>query len=102
MPRYLARAIRGAAGGRTPTRVQARLTACGVRPISPIVDATNYVMLELGQPLHAFDLHALAGPGIVVRRSDAGERLTTLDGVERELADDLLICDLEGPSRSPA
>ena len=96
-PRYLARVIRGAAGGRTPTRVQARLSACGVRPISPIVDATNYVMLELGQPLHAFDLRALAGPGIVVRRSEEGERLTTLDGVERDLVDDLLICDLEGP-----
>jgi phenylalanyl-tRNA synthetase beta chain len=96
-PRYLARVIRGAVGGRTPTRVLARLTACGVRPISPIVDATNYVMLELGQPLHAFDLRALAGPGIVVRRSEAGERLETLDGVERELADDLLICDLERP-----
>ena len=96
-PRYLARVIRGATGGRTPIRVQARLTSAGTRPISPVVDATNYVMLELGQPLHAFDLHALAGPGIVVRRSEAGERVTTLDGVERELADDLLICDLEGP-----
>ena len=96
-PRYLARVIRGPGGGRTPIRVQARLTACGVRPTSPLVDATNYVMLELGQPLHAFDLHRLAGPGIVVRRSDPGERLVTLDGVERELEDDLLICDLERP-----
>lgn len=96
-PRYLARVIRGTRGGRTPLLAQARLTACGVRPISPIVDATNHVMLELGQPLHAFDLHRLAGPGIVVRRSEPGERLVTLDGVERELADDLLICDLERP-----
>ena len=96
-PRYLARVIRGAVGGRTPIAAQARLTACGVRPISPIVDATNYVMLELGQPLHAFDLRRLAGPGIVVRRSEADERLTTLDGVERALEDDLLICDLDGP-----
>jgi phenylalanyl-tRNA synthetase beta chain len=96
-PRYLARVIRGASGGRTPIRAQARLTACGVRPISPVVDATNYVMLELAQPLHAFDLRRLAGPGIVVRRSEPGERLTTLDAAERQLEDDLLICDLDGP-----
>jgi phenylalanyl-tRNA synthetase beta chain len=96
-PRYLAKVIRGVGGGRTPLGIQARLTACGMRPISPVVDATNYVMLELGQPLHAFDLDRLAGPGIVVRRSEQGERLTTLDGVERELADDLLICDLDRP-----
>jgi phenylalanyl-tRNA synthetase beta chain len=96
-PRYLARVIRAVGGGRTPLGIQARLTACGMRPISPVVDATNYVMLELGQPLHAFDLDGVAGPGIVVRRSEPGERLTTLDGVERELVDDLLICDLEGP-----
>ncbi|HZN42152.1 MAG TPA: phenylalanine--tRNA ligase subunit beta [Actinomycetota bacterium] len=96
-PRYLARAIIGAGEGRTPLAVQARLTACGTRPISPIVDATNYAMLELGQPLHAFDLRRLAGPGIVVRRSGPGERVETLDGVDRELDDDLLICDLEEP-----
>jgi phenylalanyl-tRNA synthetase beta chain len=96
-PRYLARAIADAGEGRTPIRVQARLTACGTRPISPIVDATNYAMLEVGQPLHAFDLRRLAGPGIVVRRSEPGERVVTLDGVERELDDDLLICDLDGP-----
>ena len=96
-PRYLARIVRGIGPGRTPILVQARLTACGVRPISPIVDATNVVMLDLGQPLHAFDLRRLAGPGIVVRRSEPGERLETLDGVERELDDDLLICDLDRP-----
>jgi phenylalanyl-tRNA synthetase beta chain len=96
-PRYLARVIRGLDERRTPLPVQARLTACGMRPISPVVDATNYVMLELGQPLHAFDLDRLAGPGIVVRRSEPGERLTTLDGIERELADDLLICDADRP-----
>lgn len=96
-PRYLARVTRGVGGGRTPLRDQARLTVCGMRPISPVVDATNYVMLELGQPLHAFDLDRLEGPGIVVRRSEPGERLTTLDGIERELADDLLICDRERP-----
>jgi phenylalanyl-tRNA synthetase beta chain len=96
-PRYLARVLVGAEVGRTPPSVQARLTSCGARPISPIVDATNYAMLELGQPLHAFDLRRLAGPGIVVRRSEPGERVETLDGVDRELDDDLLICDLDGP-----
>jgi phenylalanyl-tRNA synthetase beta chain len=95
---YLAKILRGASGGATPIRVQARLTAAGMRPLAPIVDATNYAMLELGQPLHAFDLDRLAGPGIVVRRAGAGERLTTLDGVERDLIDeDLVICDLEKP-----
>ena len=97
-PFYLARVLRGASHGSTPLRAQARLTAAGMRPVAPIVDATNYAMLELGQPLHAFDMQRLAGPGIVVRRAEAGERLMTLDGVERELSEeDLLICDLEGP-----
>ena len=65
---------------------------------SNVVDATNYTMLELGQPLHGFDMDLLAGPGIVVRRASEGERLTTLDDVERVLSDeDLLICDLEKP-----
>jgi phenylalanyl-tRNA synthetase beta chain len=97
-PRYLARVIRGLGAGRTPLRAQARLTASGVRPIAPAVDATNYAMLERGQPMHAFDLHRVAGPRIVVRRAAAGERIVTLDDVERSLeADDLLICDAERP-----
>jgi phenylalanyl-tRNA synthetase beta chain len=97
-PHYLARVIRGIRPGVSPLRVQARLTAAGMRPISAVVDATNYAMLELGQPLHAFDLTRLAGPGIVVRRADEGERLTTLDGIERTFtADDLLICDRDRP-----
>jgi phenylalanyl-tRNA synthetase beta chain len=96
--RYVARVIRGLASRPSPLRVQARLTACGMRPISSVVDATNYAMLELGQPLHGFDMSLLAGPGIVVRRAREGEGLTTLDGVERELrSTDLLICDLERP-----
>ena len=79
-------------------RIQARLTASGMRPVSAVVDATNYAMLELGQPLHAFDMDRLAGPGIVVRHAADGERLVTLDDVERTLdAEDLLICDLERP-----
>jgi phenylalanyl-tRNA synthetase beta chain len=69
-----------------------------MRPIDAVVDATNYVMLELGQPLHGFDLAHLAGPGIVVRRATDGERLTTLDDVERTFtAEDLLICDVDRP-----
>ena len=97
-PRYLARVIRGVRPATSPLRVQARLTASGMRPINAVVDATNYAMLELGQPLHAFDLDRLAGPGIVVRRAVDGEPLRTLDDVERALtSEDLLICDLEGP-----
>ena len=95
-PRYLAKVVRGVTVGPAPITVQARLTASGMRPVSNVVDATNYAMLELGQPLHAFDLHVLAGPGIVVRRAEAGERLVTLDDVERVLIDeDLVIADLE-------
>jgi phenylalanyl-tRNA synthetase beta chain len=97
-PRYLARVLRGATAAPSPLRVQARLWAAGMRPISAVVDATNYAMLEIGQPLHAFDLALLAGPGIVVRRAHQGERLVTLDEEERALTDDdLLICDLERP-----
>ena len=65
--------------------MQDRLTACGIRPISNIVDITNYVLLELGQPMHAFDLDKLAGRAIVVRRARAGESLKTLDGKMRAL-----------------
>ncbi len=98
-PEYLAKIIRGVdARGRSPLRVQARLTASGMRPVSVVVDATNYTMLELGQPLHAFDMDRLAGPAIVVRNAVDGERLVTLDDVERVLDhDDLLICDQERP-----
>ena len=82
----------------SPLKVQARLTASGMRPVSNVVDATNYAMLELGQPLHAFDMDRLTGPGIVVRYARDGERLVTLDDVERTLtSEDLLICDLERP-----
>lgn len=97
-PRYVARLIRGIGAGTTPIHAQARLTACGMRTISPVVDATNYAMLELGQPLHAFDLHRLEGPAIVVRRASEGEIVRTLDGVDRVMAGgDLLICDAERP-----
>jgi len=97
-PRYVARAIRGVEHRPSPLRAQARLSACGVRPIDAVVDATNYTMLEVGQPLHAFDMQRLAGPGIVVRMATDGERLTTLDDVERTFtSEDLLICDLDRP-----
>jgi phenylalanyl-tRNA synthetase beta chain len=93
-PRYLARVIRGVADRPSPIRVQARLTAAGMRPLSAVIDATNYVMLELGQPMHPFDLELLADHAIVVRRAREGEHLVTLDDVERELSpDDLLIAD---------
>jgi phenylalanyl-tRNA synthetase beta chain len=96
--RYVARVVRGLDPAATsPAWLQRRLTLAGMRPISLAVDVTNHVMLELGQPLHAFDLDALAGE-IVVRRAQPGERLTTLDGQERALAeDDLLITDGSGP-----
>ncbi len=97
-PRYLARILRGARHVPSPIRMQARLTAAGMRPISAAVDATNYAMLEIGQPLHPFDLALLKGPGIVVRRATDRERLVTLDDVERTFStDDLLICDAERP-----
>ncbi|MEP6973082.1 MAG: phenylalanine--tRNA ligase subunit beta [Actinomycetota bacterium] len=96
--RYLARILRNVGNAASPIRVQARLTAAGMRPISAAVDATNYAMLEIGQPLHPFDLALLKGPGIVVRRADEGETLVTLDDEERTFtADDLLICDAERP-----
>ncbi len=89
-----AQVVRGvAASGPSPLWMQRRLTQAGMRPISLAVDVTNYVMLDLGQPLHAYDLAALAEP-IVVRRARAGDRLTTLDGVARTLdPEDLLITD---------
>ncbi|MCW2536770.1 MAG: pheT [Modestobacter sp.] len=81
----------------SPWELRRRLAQCGVRSISLAVDVTNYVMLELGQPMHAFDRDTLTGP-ITVRRAAAGERLTTLDGVDRVLTcDDLLIADESGP-----
>lgn len=92
--RFVARIVRGVAADRpSPTWMQRRLTEAGMRPISLAVDVTNYVMLDLGQPLHAYDLATLEAP-IVVRRAVAGETLTTLDGQERTLdAEDLLITD---------
>jgi phenylalanyl-tRNA synthetase beta chain len=93
-PRYLARVVSGVTVAPSPIRVQARLTAAGMRPLSNVVDATNYAMIELGHPMHPFDLDLLDGRGVVVRRAAEGERLVTLDEVERVLTeDDLVIAD---------
>ncbi|MFC5186494.1 phenylalanine--tRNA ligase subunit beta [Actinomadura harenae] len=96
--RFVLREVRGFdPSAETPLRMRVRLFRAGVRPVSLAVDVTNYVMLELGQPLHAFDRAKLTGP-IVVRRAAAGERLETLDHVKRKLdAEDLLITDESGP-----
>jgi phenylalanyl-tRNA synthetase beta chain len=82
----------------SPLEVRWRLASLGVRPISNVVDVTNLVMLEFGHPMHAFDLDRVRGGAIVVRRAKSGEKLRTLDGVDRVLTeDDLAICDGEGP-----
>jgi phenylalanyl-tRNA synthetase beta chain len=97
--RYLGAVIRGVRIGPSPAWLQERLRGAGSRPINNVVDATNYVMLELGQPLHAFDLGKLADSAIVVRRARASEKaFTTLDDEERKLTGDMLmICDAERP-----
>jgi phenylalanyl-tRNA synthetase beta chain len=93
-PRYVGRLFRRATIGPSPVWLRARLLAAGMRPISNVVDITNYVMLALGNPLHAFDYKKLAGGKIVVRHAKPGEKLRTLDGVERELEPyDLMIAD---------
>ncbi len=95
-PRYVGRLFHNATIGPSPVWLRARLLAAGMRPISNVVDITNYVMLALGNPLHAFDYEKLAGGKIVVRHAKPGEKLRTLDGVERELEPyDLMIADGE-------
>ncbi|MEK7764621.1 MAG: phenylalanine--tRNA ligase subunit beta, partial [bacterium] len=95
---YTARLLEGVRVGPSPEWMQKRLAACGMRPINNVVDVTNYVMLELGQPLHAFDTARLRGRRIVARRARAGEKITTLDGTLRALpADAVVIADEGGP-----
>ena len=84
-PRFVGMVVRGVTVGPSPQWLQDRLVAVGLRPISNVVDVTNFVMMETGQPLHAYDLDTLAGSRIVVKLSGAGETFTTLDGVERKL-----------------
>jgi phenylalanyl-tRNA synthetase beta chain len=96
--RYLGAVIRGVTVGPSPEWLASRLRAAGSRPINNVVDATNYVLLELGQPLHAFDLQKLSGSSIIVRSALEGETLRTLDGEDRTLkAGMLAICDTAGP-----
>jgi phenylalanyl-tRNA synthetase beta chain len=89
--RYCASLISGIKIAESPPWMQQRLLACGMRPISNIVDVTNYVMLELGQPLHAFDYEKIKGKKIIVRRATEGEIIVSLDGVERTLSHDTLV-----------
>ncbi len=90
-PRYRARVIQGIKVGMSPAWMQTRLAQCGLRPINAVVDATNYVLMELGHPLHAFDMDKLKERRIVVRRAKPGEKITTLDGVERSLDPERLV-----------
>ncbi|HSJ84483.1 MAG TPA: phenylalanine--tRNA ligase subunit beta [Acidimicrobiia bacterium] len=97
--RFTAREIRGVKVGRSPLWVRHRLQKAGIRAISNIVDVTNYVMLELGHPLHAFDADSIVDARLIVRRAEPGESLVTLDGEERELSEeDLIIYDGAGPT----
>jgi phenylalanyl-tRNA synthetase beta chain len=97
-PRYIGRLFREVRIGPSPPWLRARLVAAGLRPISNVVDVTNYVMHALGNPLHAFDQRKLAGGRIVVRAASPGETIRTLDGVDRKLDErDLVIADAEKP-----
>jgi len=97
-PHYTARVVTGVSVGPSPDWMQRRLETCGVRPVNNVVDVTNYVMLECGQPLHAFDLALIGGRRIVVRQAAAGEVLTTIDGTEVRLnGDECVIADESKP-----
>jgi len=97
-PRYCGVTLVGLKVAESPTWLQNRLMAIGLTPINNIVDITNYVLHELGQPLHAFDANKIKGNKVVVQTCKAGTKFTTLDGVERELhQEDLMICDAEKP-----
>ncbi|MBA3825980.1 MAG: phenylalanine--tRNA ligase subunit beta [Ktedonobacterales bacterium] len=98
-PRFTARVIQGVRLGPSPLWMVLRLAAAGMRSINNVVDITNYVMLETGQPLHAFDYDHVAGHHLTIRRAKAGEHITTLDGQDRALDPDMmLVCDDAGPS----
>ncbi len=96
--RYIARVVKNIKIEPSPLWMQQRLAACGIRPINNIVDITNYVMEEFGQPMHAYDLNTVKGNKIIVRRGEKGEKFETLDGQVRDIDDStLMICDDEGP-----
>ena len=98
-PRFTARVFADVTIGPSPLWLQQRLAAAGQRPINNVVDITNYVMLLTAQPLHAFDLDRVPGGELIVRTASEGEKMTTLDGVERTFdAETVLVCDREGPS----
>ena len=98
-PRYMIAVIRGVKVGASPAWLAARLQSIGQRSINNIVDATNYILFEINQPLHAFDLAKLRGPAVVVRRAKPGEQIVTLDGVSRRLTAEMtVICDAERPT----
>jgi phenylalanyl-tRNA synthetase beta chain len=98
-PRFSVRVFEDVTIGPSPLWLKARLVAAGQRPINNVVDITNYVMLAVGQPMHAYDLDRLAGPALHVRRAREGERLTTLDGSEQVFDDDaVLVCDAKSAS----
>lgn len=98
-PRFTARAFTDVAIGPSPPWLKARLIAAGMRPISNVVDITNYVMLMTAQPLHAFDLDRVPGGELIVRTARDGETMTTLDGVERRFdPESVLVCDRDGPT----
>ncbi|HEY7192994.1 MAG TPA: phenylalanine--tRNA ligase subunit beta [Gemmatimonadales bacterium] len=97
-PRYMIAVIRGVKVGPSPAWLANRLQSVGQRPINNIVDATNYILFEVNQPMHAFDLAKLRGPAVVVRRAKAGEPIVTLDGLARKLTPEMTaICDAEHP-----
>jgi len=97
-PRYMARVIEGVKIKESPQWMKERLIACGLRPINNVVDITNYVLLEMGQPLHAFDLDKLEGGRIIVRKAGKGEEIVTIDGEKRKLfGDSLVIADSSRP-----
>ncbi|HMJ59994.1 MAG TPA: phenylalanine--tRNA ligase subunit beta, partial [Gemmatimonadales bacterium] len=98
-PRYMIAVIRGVKVGPSPAWLAHRITSLGHRPINNVVDATNYILFEINQPLHAFDLAKLRGSAVVVRRAKPSERIVTLDGVERKLTAEMTaICDAERPT----
>lgn len=97
-PRYCGRLVRGVKIGPSPKWIQRRLTLAGIRPINNVVDITNYILIQYGQPMHAFDYSTLDGHKIIVKKSTEERSFITLDEIERKLlSDDLLICDKKRP-----